>query len=326
MTEKMDFVDWQRDMKSSIGEGFTDGDVQSVIKRLHVLRFHIDRKGENIVSEINGTIVFVDRGYVGERVVEGDVWLCSAEFRNTVYYAMPLKKITSSMIMGLSDDIRESIIDSLWKSNRPEFAKVFAERYKDEMYDRARKEVQDADSTIIKSLQDRIADLEKQVEHSRIVIGQKSTDRAEDWIAVTSDEVEEGELEIIQAPVAAPQERPVQERPQQYWAGTPVQSAPGMPEMRYMEQGQTPVQPRGFRVERVSEETIRCDDFADGKYFVHINPSKRFLVIRRHDYGSAICVNGRIRLEGLGAYSSFDGPRQLMAEYNARYDGVLVYL
>ncbi len=78
--------------------------------------------------------------------------------------------------------------------------------------------------------------------------------------------------------------------------------------------------------ERVSKETIRCNDLVDGKYFVHVNPSKRFLIIRRHDYGSAICLNGRIRLRRISVYSSFNRPCRFIEEYNARYNRMLVYL
>ncbi len=99
--EKKDFIDWQRDMQDSLeGAGFTKDDYREVVRKLHVLLFHIDRKGKNIVSHINDMITFVDRGYVGERILEGDVWLCSEEFHN-VYCATSFKKITSSMIMGV---------------------------------------------------------------------------------------------------------------------------------------------------------------------------------------------------------------------------------
>ena len=300
-------------------EGFTQEDYGNVVKRLHILGFHIDRKGENIVSEIDGVIAFVDKRYYGERVNVGDVWLCSAVFRNTVYYVQPLKKITSSMIMGLSDDIRNGVVDSLWRTNRAEFVKIFEERYKEQIYSQAYKEANEKNETIVKELEGRIADLSKQVEHSRMVITMKGPE--DDGIELTSDEVAVESVDLEMEPVR-PQVR--EERLPAPWTQSSA-LAPGMPEVRLAE---APVQAQHvrLRVERVSEETIRCDAFEDGKYFVHINPSKRFLVIRRHDYGSAICVGGRIRLDGLGAYSTFTGKAPLMAEYNQRYGGVLVYL
>ena len=128
--ERLDFMDWQRDMSNVVeSNGFTQDDYREQIRRLKVLGFHIDRKGVNIVSEIDGVIVFVDRKYSGEKVLAGDVWLCSATMVGMVYYAMPLKKITSSMIMGLSDEIRDQIIDALWCSNRSEFERIFELRF-----------------------------------------------------------------------------------------------------------------------------------------------------------------------------------------------------
>ena len=77
MTEgRLDFMDWQRDMSNVVeSNGFTQDDYREQIRRLKVLGFHIDRKGVNIVSEIDGVIVFVDRKYSGEKVLAGDVWL-----------------------------------------------------------------------------------------------------------------------------------------------------------------------------------------------------------------------------------------------------------
>ena len=103
-------------------------------------------------------------------------------------------------------------------------------------------------------------------------------------------------------------------------------SAPGMPEVRVSDQPQNRVSSVKYSVERLSEETIYSESFIDGKYFVHINPSKRFIVVRKHDNGSAIFINKRIRLDGLGSYSGFSGKCQLMAEYSSRYDGLLIYL
>ena len=132
----MDFEDWRMSSADEYGVRGIDREAyREAVSKLHVLSFHIDRKGENIVSEIDGVIAFIDRNYYGETVSPGDVWLCSAVLWNTVYYVKPLKKITSSMIMGLSDEIREGVIASLWKTNRREFEKIFEERYKEERGD-----------------------------------------------------------------------------------------------------------------------------------------------------------------------------------------------
>ncbi len=170
--ERQDFMDWQRDMTSTVeSNGFTQDEYREQVRRLKVLGFHIDRKGENIVSEIDGVIVFVDRKYNGEKVLAGDVWLCSTTMKGMVYYAMPLKKITSSMIMGLSDEIRDQIINALWRSNRAEFERIFEQKYKEDVYNQAYTRANEENKTIIDGMQSKIDDLTKQVEHSRMLIG-----------------------------------------------------------------------------------------------------------------------------------------------------------
>lgn len=268
----------------------------------------------------------IDCKYSGEKVLAGDIWLCMAAMVGMVYYAMPLKKITSSMIMGLSDDIRDGIIDALWKSNRAEFVKIFEQRYKEDVYQQAYNQAKEESQTIIAGLEDKVSSLSKQVEHSRMILG--SQESPEDYIVLGSEEDAESKQTVAQAApvhepasVQAPREdfNPVIGR-------RAMVSAPGMPEVRVADQLQWRAPTQRYVVERLAEETIYSESFIDGKYFVHINPSKRFIVVRKHDYGSAICINRRIRLDGLGSYSSFGGRCQLMAEYSARYDGMLIYL
>lgn len=331
MTEqRMDFVKWQRDMLGSVEDsGFTEDDYREQVRKLRILSFHVDRKGENIVSQIDGVIAFVDRRYNGERVMPGDVWLCTAVMSGTVYYVMPLRKITSSMIMGLSDEIRDGIVESLWKSNRTEFVRIFEQRYKEDMYKQAYDQAKQESDEIIAGLKDKVAELSMQVEHSRMLIGGQGS--PEEYIVLGSeDEADDGKAPE-QAAVTSPKQAEHMSVAQQEDFNPVVGrrtmvSAPGMPEMRVSDTIQWRAPAQRYEVQRLAEETIYSESFIDGKYFVHINPSKRFIVVRKHDYGSAICIDRRIRLDGLGAYSRFDGRCPLMAEYSAKYDGLLIYL
>ena len=99
-----------------------------------------------------------------------------------------------------------------------------------------------------------------------------------------------------------------------------------MPEVKILDQFRGRVPLVKYTVERILDETISSESFIDGKYFVHINPSKKVIIVRKHDYWSAICINGKIRLDELGVGSGFSGRCQLMAEYSVRYDGLLIYL
>lgn len=330
--QKMDFLNFQKDMMETSGIGFSKESYDDAIKKLYVLEFHIDSHGENIVSSIDGIIAFIERNYMGETISPGDIWLCSGTFRNTVYYVMPLKKITSSMIMGLSDGIRDEIIDALWKANRRQFEKIFEDRYKNNLYHQARTEARDESAKIIEGLQEKMKDLEKQLEHSRMIIdGRSQSD--DSGVELFSEGMEPdaassapvvqaaSQVQVVQVPVMAqaPEFSPASVYGQ-------YRCAPGMPEMRYTDGMSFGGPSPKITVMRLAPETIQSDSFQDGKYFVHINPSKKFLVVRRHDYGSAVCIDKKIRLDGLGDYVPFSEKVQLLAEYDARYNGLIIRL
>lgn len=331
--QKMDFLDFQRKNMMEGGIQFSKESYDDVVKKLYVLGFHIDSRGENIVSSIDGTIAFIDRGYMGEKVSPGDIWMCSGTFRNTVYYVTPLKKITSSMIMGLSDEIRNEIIDALWKANRREFERIFEDRYKENLYRQAQTEARSESAKIIESLQEKIKDLEKQLEHSRMIIdGRSQSD--EGGVELFSEGMESAPaaasatavqtaspVQVVQVPVMA---QAAEFNPASVYGQ--YRCAPGMPEMRYTDCTSFGAPSPKITVTRLAPETIQSDSFQDGKYFVHINPSKKFLVVRRHDYGSAVCIDKKIRLDGLGDYVPFNERVQLLAEYDARYNGLLIRL
>ncbi len=329
MEEKRNLLDYQRELGLT---GYSiDRDVyEDAIKKLYVLRFGLDARRENIVSSINGIIAFIDRKYNGEAVAEGDVWFCSGTLWNNVYYVMPLRKITSSMIMGLGDDIRNEVIDTLWKANKREYERIFEDRFKETLYKQAQDEAKSRNQSIIDSLQDRIKDLERQLEQSRMVIDGKG--RSDDGgVELFSEGMEPSTASealsrvqyAVQAPVAT-EARQEPFDPHTVYGQCAV--APGMPEMRLTDGMRQPVGKVKCTVFRLTPETIQSDAFVDGKYFVHINPSHKFLVVRRHDYGSATCIDHKIRLDGLGTYSSFTEKHKLMAEYDDRYGGIIIHL
>ena len=126
--QRMDFMEFKKSMIDQFGDlGFTEEELMSEVRRLKILRFDLDKKGLNIVSQFEGTIVFIDPKYDGEQVNRGEIWLCSIRSVSTVYNAIPLRRINASILMGLDEGMRRSIVDSLWKSNRVQFEEIFKE-------------------------------------------------------------------------------------------------------------------------------------------------------------------------------------------------------
>ena len=333
--QRVDLLELQRRFQDVLGpEGFDENDMSREVRKLRILPFHIDRKKTNIVSQIDGTIVFVQRDYL-DRVAEGDLWLCSVYDTGTVYNAIPLLKITAATAMDFSDNIREGITDALWEKNKKAYLKIFEEKYREEVYNKAIEEEETKHKDIIESLTRKIEDLTNQLEQSRFVIESRRTrdmEFSEEEITLgatvsekKSEDNEEEEIQLTGAPSVSA--RMPEHISPQFILRNSSNPVPGLPELRITDSLPSSEQiSRKYRVERLDPRTLYSDSFADGKYFVHINLSKRFLIIRPNSYGQAICINHRMVLNGLDELSSFVGPKQLMAEWNPRYDGLLVYL
>ena len=313
-------------------EGFDENDLAKEARKLRVLSFYRDRKKTDVVSDIDGKIVFIVWNHK-DRVAEGDAWLCSVTDIGTVYNAVPMLKITAATAMDLSENVRSGIIDALWEKNKASYEKKFSETYREKVYAKAMEESESRHKDIIDTLQREKNRLQSQLDKSRYIIDSRNTEDAEfeeeeillgapaEPMVADIDDDEEISLSPAPAPVAVQEKAP----PMRFVHPIPI--TPGLPEMRVLDNPpQTDQVHRQFIVERLDARTLYCDSFADGKYFVHINMSKRFLIIRPNSNGYAFCVNRRIILDGLEDLSSFVGPKRLMAEWNERYDGLLVYL
>ena len=325
--EKIDFFDFRRKLGDS---GFDDDDVAKVVKeekrKIHLLTFTLDNTKSKVVSYVNNMITFPSPRFPG-KVEVNDVWVCSVEMVGSTYHAMPLYKVTPTFLMNLDSDLRDDVINTLWRRHKDIFLNDFAEKYKDEIHnlaiDEARKEL----DSIINEQKGRIAYLENQVEQDRILIKSQSVVQivSEDTIELGS-EVEPQCVELgSDVPSAAP-EIPVPKRssvsriPNFYRT-----SAPGIPQIRNPDL-KDDYQHLVYNVERKGEETIHSESFTEHKYFVHMSPDGKILIIRPNEFGSALCINGSIRLKGLGKVSPFTEPKRLNAEYNERYEGLMVYL
>ena len=186
---KMDLLDLQREYGGAFTEGgFTQEDLERQIRKLRVLRFALDMKKVNIVSRLDGRIVFINRMYEGTVGID-DVWLCSVEESGTVYYATPLKKITAATAMEFDDRLRSEVTAALWEINKRAYVKIFEEKYREEMYSKATEEANARNSEIIRNLREQVADLSKQVEQSKIVMESRETPVSEDEIELSSKDL-----------------------------------------------------------------------------------------------------------------------------------------
>lgn len=283
--QSVDFLDLQRQYNEILGsEGFDVNDLSREIKKLRILGFHLDReKKSNVVSEIDGKIVFVDRMYTSQ-VAIGDVWICSVIEKGTVYYATPLKKITAATAMDFSDNIREEIINALWETNKRSYVKIFEEKYKKDIYKQASQEQETKDKDIIESLKRKVEDLSNQLEQSRFVIESRNEGEFNIEEEITLGEppaqkltpVEDDDAEITLSVDSGSKYTIDPSVPATLLNNNYAPRVPGLPEIHNPELPRSEPVARKYHVERLDPTTLYSESFADGKYFVHINMSKKF--------------------------------------------------
>ena len=68
------------------------------------------------------------------------------------------------------------------------------------------------------------------------------------------------------------------------------------------------------------------ESFEDGRYFVHVSPNRKIMLIRRHDDGGVFCVNHQLMIQDLERLSAFSERKELKAEYSQKYNVILVHL
>ncbi len=328
--EKMNLYDFRKEM---VERGIDEEDALEALdrdrKKIHLLTFGLDNKKTNVVSYVSGKITFVDTRFPG-KVEVGDVWLCSVSQGNngTVNYAMPIYKITATFLMNLDSNLREAVINSIWERNKGMFESDFAERYKDEIHRSATEEARAELGDIIDELKGKVSYLENQLAQNRILAKSQSvvSNSQPDMIELGSEIDDSRCIElgseiaetVPEATVVRPSLPP--KIPSTYRSG-----APGIPEIRVVDQKES-APPIVYEVQRIGEETLFSESFTDHKYFVHISPDAKILMIRPNEFGSALCINRRIRLKGLNKLSPFTEQKKLTAEYSDRYEGLMVYL
>lgn len=289
-----DNTDWKR--KVVEGTPFSEEELEAETSKLQILVFRLDGRGENVVSSIDGTIVFVDRWYSGEKVNAGDIWLCSVRYTGKVYHAMPMKKITVDMIMGMSEALRNDIVDALWNTNRKDYERLFEERYKTEIHNQVLEEANKENRQIVSRMQARIDTLMRQVEQTNYLLMNSEGD---DEIILTSDD---SDIAIPPTPMVA----------DQYDMTGYVQR---MAAIHAMDDAVlNPVHSQVLKAERISADTIYCEAIADGRCKVLISPDYKTLVVSKCSSGMAICSRSRITLKGLETISSFTERKKLFVE------------
>ena len=322
--QKIDFIDWQAQNRQD--DEITEAE-NKYVSELVVLTFNIDKKGINIISTHNGQIVFVDK-YATYDVSAGETWVCRITSKNyTVEYAMPLLKLTLSEVMNFNEQLRENILNILWKRNRSELTEMLEGRIRNEVQSKLLEESRQSQEAEIRKLNETIDHLQKELHETKFQLESKKeiVPKQEEFILLTSQPAtaaqtpaeavsEDTDEEIsLSSEFVPPRASVVQSVVQPQQRGIPQIKRAIAPPVRY-------------DVERIGEDSLRSPSFTDNRYFVHISPDYHTLIIRPNDEGPVYCIDHVIRLSGLGLVSSFVQRKYLPAEYSEIYEGMLVRL
>lgn len=321
MTQPED--NWVREEPGLVSEGFNREDYDEAVRKLRVLRFHPNNSGNELVSEIEAMLVHIDRDYSNIGVKEGDVWLCSVELRKSgrSYNAKPLRRITYTSIMSLSEDITKDIIAQLWETKSHGFLTTFAEMYKDQVASETRRAVEAEYEAKIDELNERIRYQNGQLVRSNMIISGMG-DQQCDGVELTSEEEPDPMGPRPERTLEAPLGR--RDRAPMLMFRRSVH-VPGMPEIQRPE-FQVDQLSYSVKAERLTDEIIRCDGLRDGNYFVHITPSGKYIVVRPSRYGQVVCSRQCLYLSGLDRFREFQGREELGGEYSPYYEGLIIYL
>ena len=272
--------------------------------RYKVLEFETNRVlgGSGLVAYTDdNSMVFLKSGY--EDVVRpGEVWLCSVSKNdNGIRYAKPLEQVTLALLMQMSDDLRRSIEDSLWDRNRSAYDKAFRERFLSEEYDRIRKEIQQESRQTVMDLESRIRDLETQLEQKKFALESMRYGESEE-ILLSSDPVRQTWNASYRR--MFPEDEPFQRPDPDCFIGLP----------------------KAFKVRRFGPRSFQSEYFTGRRCFVHISPSRKYVLVRFHDDGNIYCFNHTISIGGLERISDYVEGAEYNAEYNKKYEGILINL
>ncbi len=324
--EKMDFRKWQASQKSESGDN-TEELVTEFSKEMYLLTFNLDKKGTNIVSQHNGCIVFVDRNFQYE-VSVGDTWICELTRANNCAYARPIVKITLNNILNFNEQLRENVLNVLWKKYSNDLKVIFENRYKSELQNKITEDIKtdyiDKLARITKQkdeIENELLQTKIQLESQRDFVPYTN----EDFIILGSND-KNSKNDSSEAPASGIKATP-SDVIDRYPTRNTTEQQPTLIAQRDIPQIKrvAPVTQK-FEVERIGPDSLRSPSFTDTRYFVHISPDYKLLVIRPNEEGNVYCLNKVIRLKDLGLVSGFADKKFLFAEYSELYEGMIVRL
>jgi hypothetical protein len=239
-----------------------------------------------IKASHKGIVVFRHRDFE-DIIMPGQTWICSLDKKATNYFAKGIVRVDSAFLFELKKDQIEEIASYLWEKQRHIIEPILDERYKDITN---KKIAQVAEETGQK--------YETEMKQLKDTIHDLEKKDAENKNMISSLHEKLDAAKKDKSPKT------------------------GKTEIA----GPAGIVTASVSVRRDGPDSISSDSFDKSRYSVHLSADHRIIIVRPHNEGSVVCLDNTIVLAGLSMISPFNGPRDMVSEYNHVYGGIQIYL
>ena len=264
---------------------------------------------------ITGLIVFPDKRRQGGLIKVGETYFCEVRehesgFGSTIYYADPVIRVDAGFLFDLRPDQVGKLVDAL------------LEAAKEPLLEQARAQIR---SQLEKAARTDLEVLRRERDEAAAAL-----DGARAQLVQSQDEVARLRLESIGL---AERVREL-EGAAGSTAATPARGegaggAPSAPAAVPGQDGATWTTlggpgPMALPIRRPTPEHLESTQLSYSRYFVHVSPDRRVLLVRPHPEGNLPAVGGRLTVPTLGMLRPFSGPEELATRTDPRTGGLLV--
>jgi hypothetical protein len=309
----------RKDLAGSPLDPLAEAALDDVVESLELLTFmkNPDKMRTDPVARhpTTGLIVFPDKRRQGGTIKAGETYFCEVRehesgFGSTIYYADPVIRVDAGFLFDLRPDQVGKLVDAL------------LEAAKEPLLEQARaqigSQVERAVRTEMEALRRERDEAAAALDGARSQLGQSQEEAARLRLESIGLAERVGELEDAAGSAAGAPARDLTAGgapstpaavPGQDGAAWTALSGPG---------------PMALAIRRPSPEHLESTQLTYPRYFVHVSPDRRVLLVRPHPEGNLPAVGGRLTVPTLGMLRPFSGPEELAARTDPRSGGLLV--
>lgn len=135
MSERIDFLDFQKNMQEEYGVTASDMDR---LKKVQVLTFFSSTEDGKVMARLPGGGVVFRHKDGGMHINPGETWVCELLERGTTFFAIGVLKIDAKFFFDLRSDQIDIVAARIWEDNQSILEPRFEEMYRKTLDDAVR--------------------------------------------------------------------------------------------------------------------------------------------------------------------------------------------